>query len=192
MSASPANSVADPVAEYERWLEYELKIREFHHRTFLDFLKLSTDFSRLVISGLVAANSGGLIALPALALFFGLDKEPLATKTAIFIEPALLYAAGFLCALLCSLGSYFNFKDLGHSHLLQIDVAMLSARKERAKMLGLSDLEAITKDLGVAQAATKRFKPRISISYYASHSLGWISMACFILGSGFLLFHHSG
>lgn len=170
------------------WYQHELKIREFHQRATLDFQKLSAEFSKIILTYLIILNTGGLGAIPAVAVFLNLDKLTLDEKINFFQWSLICFGIGAICALLSAFAAYLNFQAASGN-------CAWSARSEIAVFRKLHPIYGANKNFAdVINAENETANRAIADAYrwtqrhlWISVSSGLLSLALFVGGCGSLV-----
>jgi len=181
----------EPAKEIEKadWLKYELGLRELYEKRSLENRKLATEFSKLVVSNLVLINAGALIALPPISAFIGIQNSiSFSQKFYAVGIPAIFYVFGLLIGLLCALVTYFNFAYAHHAADASCLRELADTRKLYPWVVANPAYQKVMEEQSTAQSATYLDRDRkIGTTYWLGHFSGWISLACFLFGSTWLL-----
>ncbi|BCB20051.1 hypothetical protein [Bosea sp. ANAM02] len=98
---------------FDKWTRYLKETRaaaEPWEKSALEYQKFAVEYSKLLVTNLYVLNAGGLISLPALSAFLGVNA--LARNERMFILGWTVsgFILGLVLAALCSLFVYFNFQ----------------------------------------------------------------------------------
>ncbi|WP_158811075.1 hypothetical protein [Beijerinckia sp. L45] len=166
------------------WKGYELKLAELFERRSTDAQKLSTEFSKLIITNLIVLNAGGLVSIAPISAFFGLNGSTWHERLGIFGVPACFYVAGLLLGMFCSLGTYYNYQMHAHLALTHSELAILEARVERSLITENPKWHSeLVAQRPTIQDTSASIVSKIRWTFIGSHIIGWASLLCFLAGS---------
>jgi hypothetical protein len=170
----------------DKFIEFQLKLREFHQREMLDARKASTQFSKLILSNLCFINAGGLASLPVIATFLRLEQTA-TQRIELFLLPTVGFIFGLLLALLSAFFTYKNFsfwRDLAERNC-DTDIASYTRGHAPENSEFRAQVEA---SLDKAKTRSEKAMGRVNWSYSLGMICGWLSMGLFCVSCVFLLF----
>ena len=182
---------AEQRANWVQFLELKLKIADAHGKARFEQLKLSSEYAKLVITNLHLINAGGIVSVPALAQFVGLQA---ATDVRLYvIGPAIAgYVLGFVFALLCAFITYRNYQALSHGsemHMLG-DMVLLETISPNFE----GDEHQASRDArnAFANATAVKLETTVTRTYVLGQVAGWLSFLFFLAASIWLAYSLAG
>ncbi|WP_170245877.1 hypothetical protein [Methylobacterium gnaphalii] len=155
-------------------------ISEVFHAKTADAQKLSTEFSKLIITNLQFINAGGLLAVPSLSTsFLGLSQLQHCEKMLYLGLPMAIFTIGLLSASLSALFTYFNYQAVAQNNMYiaaealhVVDEALPNMPPEIRASNELTKREVSSKQ-AISQRSIRR-------NYYCAFIAGWTSIGSFI------------
>ncbi len=139
-----------------------------------DYVVISADYGKLLVTNLMVINAGALLAFPSLLQV--LKREEIDLSAASYA--ATLFVIGLGLAALCGYAAYLNFMWLGLSSVHQDNLRDFRS-KCTAEML---EFEQNKKEITKMERSIRRNERAGSISLYVGNLLGLGSGVMFCIG----------
>lgn len=155
----------------------------------LDYRKLSTEFSKLIVINLQFINAGGLLAVPSLsASLLGFVNLSRSEKLYLIGVPMLLFTFGLMMANLLAFAAYKNYqawtrRTEGSKEIVQNQIG--------ARLAGTfgGDKTNIELDGKKAERKSELAQKSLERMYKLGHISGWLSVSSFVCSCVFLGFN---
>jgi len=170
--------------DFQAWQEFELKIREFYSRLFIETTKQSVEFAKLIVTNLIWVNAAGLGSLPVISRLAGVDGAPWSQITQVLLAPAEYFAAGMLFALMCSLTIYLNFYKMAMQAGANCDAEVNAMRQGNVALISHPSAKTLVQDqLSNSISEAERHAFWVKFYFWSAFvtgifSFGFFSWAC--------------
>lgn len=154
----------------------QIEAMDIYTRTSLEYIKLGSEFSKIIVGNLALLNIGGLASIPVLIGLSAKDKADVWEKLVIFGLPALLFIFGFCLANLCALFVYRNFNVNAVVHRLTLEKIVRDLETVGAP--------ALSQELGNGSLPSniRDYIDKSRQEYRRAHLVGWASFLIFACG----------
>lgn len=177
---------------YLAWFEHDLRVRDTHTKAALEYVKIASEASKLIVTNLFVINAGALAALPTLSGFVAKSASD-DTRLRLTITAAGIFVGGLILAGLCAWLIYFNF--VNHSGRTHMEGGIESTSKLRASLKVLPNRLTVEEDKNLEQREKQNkedydyYDRWVRWTFGLAHLAGIASLGCFIVGCLWLAFH---
>jgi hypothetical protein len=163
----------------ERAKEIRALCEPFDKRA-VEYSKASVEFSKILVTNLNLINAGGLLATPTIAKFLGFDAMRPAVKVVALTVPSVLFLLGLVCAALCALLAYINFKRHASNEGWLREGQYINMKLHFPLLPGEEPYTDYYQDIAKATKEIDNSRKAINRSYYAGIGFGVSSVIFFV------------
>lgn len=165
------------------WWQFELKIREFTSKTVLDHAKISSEFSKLLLTNLILINAGGMVSFPTtLTIVKALHPNATLDPDALVL-PFVAFVAGLALSLITTFIVYLNFMYLAQRDYEDGHLYLASIRSFHPAALTNTEFkDTVAQEHSNRERAVARYETRVKVTYWIPFVTGWAAALLFAVG----------
>jgi hypothetical protein len=165
------------------WYQFEAKIREINQKDALDFEKISSEFSKLIVSNLFMMNAGGLGSIPAVSIFLDLNKLSVINRIELLKCPFITFGFGAFLALASAFAAYINYQaGAAHSKWTMRNELSMCRKFHPAYQTNEEFSKMIEAEIVSSRKGAEKAWKRLRCFLWVSIGCGFGALLAFIVG----------